>query len=141
MLPLAYTLRPRRSISLAGLGAVLFGFAVAWWNPLVGLLIGGGSLVFTVLGVLPYYLWRHHLLVAEDHVALPAGWAWSRRVARLPYRDLSHVRGLLSAEDTVITFADRNDREYSINADLLPSRADFELVIHAVLERVRSPGA
>lgn len=131
-----YTMRPSLPITLACSGAVIagaiFGLSDFGWPLLVVTAVFG---VLLVVAVLPYYLWRHRLIVAEDHVVLP-GHGWSRRATRVTYAALSHISGTFSAGDTSFRFADEQGREHTIDVDLLPSPDAAERVVSTLLNRI-----
>lgn len=136
MPPLEYRLHPRRHVVIGGVVATLLGFAMAGWSLVLGLLVGGLFLGLSLVGLLPFFIREHRLVITDDYVQLPAGRAWSSSWRRLRYAEIEHVRGAVEAGDTSISLHDRDGHEHAIVADLLPSRADFELVVRTVLEHL-----
>lgn len=136
MFPLEYRLRPRTKIVLAGSAATLIGFALAWSAPLLGVVVGGFFFVLMVVGVLPYFLRGHRLIISAEFLQLPHGGPWFGKARRLQYADVTDVRGALDAGDTIIWFQDPSGREYAIVADLLPSQTDFELAVCTIREQL-----
>ena len=132
---LEYRLRPHVGLTLAGAGLACAGFALAWWSPMIGLLLGIGFLLLLVGGVLPYYVRQHRAVIGLDHVIVPGG-LWFHPEVRIAYDDIAHLQGTLAAGDSRITIVGHDDRRYGINADLLPTRDAFELVVAAVTERI-----
>ncbi|HUQ06595.1 MAG TPA: hypothetical protein VM261_29030 [Kofleriaceae bacterium] len=136
MQPLEFRLRPRPLVVFGAFGLLALALGMLWTAPVIGALVGLIFLPLTVLGVLPYWVRAKWLVIGDQHIQLPAGWAWSGATRYLPYRDVRSMTGLLESGDSTVYLHDREGRDYAIVADLLPSKQVFELVVRKVQERV-----